>query len=141
MKLVYLAGPMSDNAVYTYVDHNFAAFDAAKAFLLTKGFDVINPADLTRALRKKDPTADAKGYATFIRADNTALLVVQGIALLPDWEYSRGAKWEVMTGQLLGLDFYDATTGEPMEVPEVKTYVSGEFQHLRNPFADRTVMA
>lgn len=90
MKRVYLAGPMSG-----LPELNFPAFHRAAANLRAQGFDVVNPAEIN-----SDP--DAK-WEDCMRADIAQLVTCEGIALLPGWERSRGAKLEAHIAQELGL--------------------------------------
>lgn len=78
---VYLAGPMSG-----LPDLNFPAFHAAATSLRGFGFDVVNPAEL-------NPEKD-KPWAECMRVDIAQLVTCQGIALLPGWEKSKGARLE-----------------------------------------------
>lgn len=101
MKKVYLAGPMSG-----ITDHNFPAFDEAAGFLRGHGLEVISPADLTRDAGMGgnfDGSISEERYAFCMRQDIEALLTVDSIVCLPGWKNSKGARFEVHLGQLLGL--------------------------------------
>lgn len=89
MKL-YLAGPMTGHA-----DLNFPAFHAEAKRLRALGFEVINPAEINA-----DPTA---GWLECMRADIKALADCDGVALLPGWGDSRGARIEQGLARDLGL--------------------------------------
>lgn len=90
MRRVYIAGPMSG-----IPDLNFPAFHAAAAKLRELGFDVINPAEINT-----DPSA---GWAACMRADIAQLVTCDGIALLPGWENSKGARLEKHIAEALGM--------------------------------------
>lgn len=100
---IYISGPMTG-----YEDHNFPAFHAAAEFFREAGWDVANPAenfggrtDLPREM--------------YLRADMVMLAQCDAIALLPDWERSRGAVLEAVLAKELGLQFFDAWSGTQME--------------------------
>lgn len=103
MKL-YVAGPMTG-----LPEFNFPAFADAAARLRARGFHVLSahevalPCGCRSALR---PCGDGgHEYTAFLRADLAALLGhAQGIALLPGWEDSRGAKLEVYVADFLGIE-------------------------------------
>jgi hypothetical protein len=86
----YIAGPMSGLPAL-----NFPAFHAEAARLRKLGFDVVNPAEINA-----DPKA---GWETCMRADIAQLVTCVGLALLPGWEGSRGAKLEHHIATALGM--------------------------------------
>jgi hypothetical protein len=91
MKTLYVSGPMTG-----LPDLNFPAFHAAAAKLRAAGFAVVNPADLN-----PDPAAT---WAQCMRADIKALCDCDGLALLPGWQDSRGAKLEKHIAEALAMD-------------------------------------
>lgn len=102
---VYLAGPMSG-----YPEHNFPAFDEVAGEMRALGHEVISPAELSRqigVIGEADGTIAADRYAICMRQDIEALLKVEGIICLPGWQKSKGAKFEVHLGQLLGLKIWE----------------------------------
>jgi len=99
--LLYLAGPMRGLPGF-----NYPAFNAAADRLRAKGFRVHNPVD------HEPQDATVRHY---VAADMTALSRCDGIALLPGWESSVGARCELTTAVLwLKLPVYDATDGTLM---------------------------
>lgn len=80
MKL-YLAGPMSG-----IPDLNFPLFHSEAARLRAIGFEIINPAEINL-----DPHAN---WGDCMRADIPQLLTCEGIAMLPNWHNSKGARLE-----------------------------------------------
>ena len=74
---------------------NFPAFHAAAAALRAEGFEVVNPAEIN-----VDP---AMGWIACMKADITELVTCDGIALLPGWERSRGARLERQIAMELGM--------------------------------------
>ena len=87
---LYIAGPMSN-----LPGLNFPAFHAAAARLRALGYEVVNPAEINA-----DPTA---GWLACMKADIKQLVDCDGIALLPGWEKSKGARIEHALAAGLGL--------------------------------------
>lgn len=128
MKL-YLAGPM------TGVPHfNYPAFNSAAASLRADGHEVFNPAEHDVALFGKDisnPDGDAHQATAEHGFDGRAALKAdlswicenaEGIALLPGWERSTGAKAERALADALGLQVVTLvpapiSTTQPKEKP------------------------
>lgn len=107
-KRIYLAGPMTG-----YADLNFPAFHAEAARLRALGHDVINPAEINgedpAAVALLSPGEMEAHWRACMRADITALLECDGIAMLPGWEKSRGASLEHHVASALGFQvFQDA---------------------------------
>jgi hypothetical protein len=87
---LYIAGPM------TGIPHlNFPAFHAEAARLRALGYEIVNPAEIN-----VDPQ---EGWATCLKRDIAQLVTCDGIALLPGWEKSRGAKLEWYIAQSLEM--------------------------------------
>jgi hypothetical protein len=90
-----------------YPRWNFDAFADATAQLRARGYEVISPAerDLAEAFDPDAPVTEFSDadYAAAMRRDVEAVLTVDGIALLPGWEQSRGAQIEATLGRALGL--------------------------------------
>ena len=94
---VYLAGPMTGHA-----QHNFPIFDHVAAKLEAQGYEVYNPAELTRAQYlsvdnflsrpEEEQLASAREYL----AKELAWICryADAICLLPGWENSFGARAE-----------------------------------------------
>lgn len=93
---VYIAGPMTG-----LPEFNFPAFHAAADVWRNSGWEVINPAEL-------DEEDTTKPWDFYLRRDLKLLVDCDAIAMLPDWELSRGAKLEHYVAQALGLSVYDA---------------------------------
>ena len=104
---VYVAGPMSG-----IPEFNFPAFHAAAAVLRDYGLEVMNPAEMNLEL---DPeTTEPEEY---IRRDLLAIVAeCDGMALLPEWHTSVGARCEVAVAITLGFAFYSVYSGERLHV-------------------------
>lgn len=101
-----------------YPDHNFPLFDEVTAELRSNGFEVISPAELTRASGlggNSDGTITAERYAICMRQDIEALLSVEGIVCLEGWRKSKGARFEVHLAQLLGLKVIEYPRGHEVK--------------------------
>lgn len=90
MTRLYLSGPISGMP-----DLNFPAFMDAEQQLNEAGYDVLNPA--ARAGRIK-----GQPWVWYMRAGITDVCQSDGIATLPNWGKSRGARLEVSVAH--GLD-------------------------------------
>lgn len=108
----YIAGPMTG-----IPNFNFPAFNAAAAHLRSQGHEVFNPAerdiarhggvDISAGNLKGDPALAAKVHGFSLRealADDTAFICKEadGIAMLPGWENSKGARAEHALAVALG---------------------------------------
>ena len=87
--VLYLSGPMTG-----YPEHNRAAFTQAEEQLLAAGHDVLSPVYAA---------PHGTTWADYLRADLVLLLRAEAVAVLPDWEASRGARLEVHVAQALGM--------------------------------------
>ena len=94
---VYISGPMTG-----IEDHNYAVFDAMRDELLSRGYAVVNPADVARKLIRSSVITPER--SDFLCADIHALLDCDGIFLLPGWQASEGALLEYQIAKSLGLD-------------------------------------
>jgi hypothetical protein len=85
---LYIAGPITGNDGYK------AEFSAAAAKLTAQGHECINPAE-------NPPQPDWRGYMALSLAQ---LVTASGIALLPGWEHSRGARLEAHVAAELDME-------------------------------------
>lgn len=90
VKKLYIAGPMTG-----YPACNYPAFNMVEEHLLKAGFEVVNPAKVSAGQRAH--------YVDYLREDLRAMLDCDGVALLPDWEFSTGARNEVNVAGLLKM--------------------------------------
>jgi hypothetical protein len=108
----YIAGPMTG-----IPNFNFPAFNAAAAHLRAMGHEVFNPAerdierhggvDISAGNLLGDPKLAASKHGFSLRealADDTAYICKEadGIAMLPGWEKSNGARAEHALAVALG---------------------------------------
>lgn len=101
---LYIAGPMSG-----LPELNFPLFHAEAKRLRALGYEVVNPAEVNI-----DPKT---GWAACMRADIAHLVTCDGIALLPNWNFSRGATLEHHIAERLEMLVVDAASlTEPVEV-------------------------
>jgi len=102
--------------------YNFPAFNKAAKRLRKAGHDVFNPAETDGG--------DASGeYGYYMRVDIGAILDGRdAIVLLPGWVNSAGARFELLTARMLGLEVYDYCGKHAPELiepcdAEIVTYV------------------
>jgi len=94
MKTLYIAGPMSG-----LPEFNYPAFFAAEKRLREAGYPVLNPA---RREARDDWT-----WIDYMRPAIRDVSNCDGIALLPGWERSKGARVERFIAQNLDLPAMD----------------------------------
>ena len=94
---VYIAGPMTG-----YVNHNFDAFNRAAEHLRSKGYNVVNPAELDSGLSQEELRKTP--HHVFMRRDIDILLGCDLIYLLPGWDHSTGATLEFAVANGCGID-------------------------------------
>jgi hypothetical protein len=109
---VYLAGPMRGLPQF-----NFPAFHKAARFLRALGYEVFNPAEkdcerhgkyfgMDNHLGSEAAAASQHGFSLReALGDDLAWICAEAeaIALLPDWNMSKGARAERATAEALGL--------------------------------------
>lgn len=115
MKL-YIAGPMTGRPNF-----NFPAFDCAVASLTYQGFECVSPADLdeygTRKLAINSPDGSPgsggsgdQTWGDFLARDVKVIAdVVDGVALMPEWETSKGARLEAFICRHVGKPVFYIT--------------------------------
>lgn len=87
---LYISGPMTGR-----LSLNYPAFDAAAGILDDCGYGVSNPAQY--------PVVDGEPWAECLRRDLADLLQCEGVATLPGWSFSKGARFEVSVAKRLGM--------------------------------------
>ena len=118
---IYIAGPMQGKPLY-----NFPLFDAAAKQFADFGYDVVSPAELDRRAGF-DPAKGDVVTPEFLeqarKRDLEALLTCDGIAMLPGWEESKGARAEHAVALWAGLSVYQWSEDAARKIigPENKT--------------------
>lgn len=110
----YLAGPMTGVPQF-----NYPLFDKVSAQLRAMGLEIVSPAELDDPETRKQALASPDGKLQDGRlngqtwgdmlARDIKLIAdggIDGIVVLPDWEFSRGARMEVFTAINLGKPVY-----------------------------------
>jgi len=122
----YVCGPMRGLPFL-----NFPAFDGARKFGESLGYNIISPADMDRMYgidpikdpaspkRIRDATPDF--VKSVVRRDVEIILRLNkergdGLALLPGWQKSVGGMAEVRLAYWLGLKFVDARDWAPIDM-------------------------
>ena len=96
---LYVAGPMTG-----LPDFNYPAFNAAAEDLRSKGYDVLNPADL----ESTNLTGKPQEWRWYMRHAIGMVVQADGLAMLPGWENSTGARLEHTIAMALKLDIHPA---------------------------------
>ena len=117
-----------------YADLNHPAFFKAETHLMSIGYEVINPAKMDEELGL-DPhkgVMDHEFLKDAVKRDLDAVMTCDGIALLPEWEGSKGARAEVAVAQWLGKPVYlfpsMAELGKESILDEAKRLTSNDRQ-------------
>ena len=109
MTRLYVAGPMRGQP-----DHGYPAFRKAAADLRAAGYEVVAPHELDTDLPGFDPHDDAtltrEHWHTAMTRDIEIVLGVDGVATLPYWRRSEGARIEVLIADVVrGIPVYPVT--------------------------------
>lgn len=94
LRTLYIAGPMS-----FHKDFNYPAFNRAAERLRQAGYTVINPAD------NELSEGSARDWYAWMRISVQQVAQADGIATLPGWADSRGARLEVELGNRLAIPY------------------------------------
>ena len=96
---IYVSGRIKDYPQY------FAHFKRVQNSLEDRGFEVVNPCELTK---------DDLTYGQFMKLDIIHMLECDAIYMLEDWEKSVGARCEHLVAALCELDiFYEDGQRQP----------------------------
>lgn len=94
MKRIYVAGPMTGLSEF-----NYPAFHAAAERLRALGFEVENPAE--------NPEPSCGTWLGYMRMAIRQVSRCDGMAMLPNWRDSKGARIEHQLATQLGLVVMD----------------------------------
>lgn len=99
---LYIAGPMSG-----LPEHNYPAFNAAAQMLRGFGYGVLNPVHSER----HNPTPGTpQPWDWYMRHALRMICDADALALLPGWQRSRGATFEVHVAHVLGMEAHPLET-------------------------------
>jgi hypothetical protein len=123
LQKVYLSGPMTG-----IPEFNRPAFDEAAAYLRDRRFEVYVPGENETYDEQEVvslTTTRAKRHFYLSRDIDLIQEWADSVVVLPDWEFSEGAKLEVLVAQSIGVPVYEFVSGKVLE-RVVFTGVSGE---------------
>jgi nucleoside 2-deoxyribosyltransferase len=103
VKRVYIAGPMSGLESF-----NLPAFDSMAYTLRRMGYEVVSPADISRAMI----TERGCGFSDirrgeYLTRDLAELQLCDAMVLLPGWQRSAGVDIELRFAAYCGIVVYD----------------------------------
>ena len=104
MRTAYLSGPMRGHPQY-----NFPAFFAAEQVLVRLGWNVLNPARMDLEQDGFDPDSgdNIKPVDHYLRRDFEAVMSLDPesdlVVTLPQWDTSKGSRFEVSLAQVRGV--------------------------------------
>lgn len=91
--IIYLSGPI------TGVENYEEMFAVAEQGLRGAGHVVINPCNAFRG-------QPGITYEQYMRFHVASMLTADGIYMMPGWEKSRGARFELSLAQMIGLEVF-----------------------------------
>ncbi len=97
---IFIAGPMRG-----YENYNFKKFDYTEEILKELGFEVVNPARISRKFKEVDVNSDIAVYNKMVDMQQEAERTCNAILLLDGWQWSKGVALEVQTAVELGMQF------------------------------------
>ena len=97
---IFIAGPMRG-----YENYNFKKFDYTEEILKGLGFEVVNPARISRKFKEVDVNSDIAVYNKMVDMQQEAERTCNAILLLDGWQWSKGVALEVQTAAELGMQF------------------------------------
>ena len=98
-KRLYIAGKMRGVPGY-----NFPAFDAAAARLRAQGYEVVNPAEMSREVGVENVESDPAVFNRLIAEELREVRACDAIYLLQGWETSMGTRDELEVALSHGLE-------------------------------------
>ena len=104
---IYIAGKMRG-----VPRHNFPAFDAAAERLRKQGYEVVNPADMSRDVGVEKVVTDPAVFNRLIAEELREVMACDAIYLLRGWERSEGTRDELEVALSHGLEIMVEGEGE-----------------------------
>ena len=101
-KKVYISGPITDNDPVIVERNIKKLYEAAKKFRIM-GFEVINPDELQTIEEKK-----RFEWEDFMKVDLIEMFKCDFVAVLPNWESSRGCNLELFNASSVRMPIIDA---------------------------------
>jgi len=133
MPRLYISGTISSDPTLSF-EQAKARFDAAKASLQTLGYEVISPVDMEGecgltpdeclSTQRQQMPGQGQGnhsWECYLRGDLRAMLTCDGVALLPNWHRSTGARLEFNTAVACGLECRPLDEWPPLAVSAERT--------------------
>ena len=118
---IFIAGPMRG-----YENYNFKKFDHTEELLRQLGFDVVNPARISRKFKESEVNSDIAVYNKMVDMQQDAERTCNAILLLDGWQWSEGVKLEVRTASELGMQFLlESDIAEAIKYPVVHSQENG----------------
>lgn len=118
---IFIAGPMRG-----YENYNFKKFDHIEELLRQLGFDVVNPARISRKFKESEVNSDIAVYNKMVDMQQDAERTCNTILLLDGWQWSEGVKLEVRTASELGMQFLlESDIAEAIKYPVVHSQENG----------------
>lgn len=111
---IYLSGPMTG-----LPDHNAPEFHRLADQIHAMGYSVINPSEINAEVLADNPLA-VMSYRTLLPIDIRELAKCDGIALMPGWQKSKGAKFELVAAEIFEMQIFDAETMRPFHETVLK---------------------
>lgn len=109
--LVYISGPITHDTSEG-VAENIAIFKRAERLLLSMGCHIFNPVHIQGPI---DPLREDYLWQYYMHFCVRALPECDSVFFLPDWQNSKGARWEHKIAEILGLQKFYAHVPEDME--------------------------
>lgn len=92
MKKIYISGPITGYGI----EERRKTFGDAAALIADMGMKAVNP---------MDKIEEGKDWEEYMREDIAKLVRCDGIAMLPGWENSKGARLEFDIAMALGMGY------------------------------------
>lgn len=108
-----------------YPRYNFDKFYECEAWLKERGIKTHNPARVDQEVYGFNPdwSVEQQGFNVEAALSRDVEFIVSGactgVVVLPEWELSTGAKWEVGVAQTIGLPVHEWDGEQLVEVPTV----------------------